>query len=298
MHDGEQFLEALQRNAKRLYPALRENIDTHAADCFWLLDPLARWTRAAFGADAFDRAARGYARYCLETARLQQDYESTGVFFAGEPAAVQVDVYDDANYMLPYMWGVLLIYACWPSMVRHLPLLRDRFLRQLPQDARILELACGHGVLGLLGAEERPDLHIHGVDISPAAMQFARRLCEVSGHAARVDLELKDALDLREAGEPGRYEGIIAAMLAEHLVAPEALFETIAHHLAPRGRCFFGTALESAQRDHVFEFKSEGQVIAMAERCNLRVAEMISAGVRRPGARFRPRALAAILEHR
>ena len=87
-------------------------------------------------------------------------------------------------------------------------------------------------------------------------------------------------------------------MLAEHLNEPQRLFSTIAHHLDPQGICFFSTAIESAQKDHVFEFRTEAEVIALAAEAGLRVTDLISDGPRRPGAKYRPRALAAILEHR
>lgn len=298
MHEGELFLDALQRKAKLLYPSVRKTVDGSPDDCYWLLDPLARWTKAAFGEEAFELAAKGYARYALEVNQLQQSYENSGVFFSGTHDGVVQDVYENPAYMIPYMWAAVLIYPYWPSMVRHIAFLRDRFVKALPADAAILELACGHGVLGLLAIEERSDLRVDGVDLSPAAIGIAERLRAVSGHAANSTLKVMDALDLQQAGEPGRYQGILAAMLAEHLHEPQRLFHTIAHHLHPQGICFFSTAIQSAQKDHVFEFRTEAQVMALAAEADLRVADLISDGPRRPGAKYRPRALAAILEHR
>ena len=78
-------------------------------------------------------------------------------------------------------------------------------------------------------------------------MAVANRLLGVSGHGDRVSFEVKDALKLSLAGKGGTYQGIIAAMLAEHLEDPRPLFKVIAHHLADDGLVFFSTALESAQ---------------------------------------------------
>lgn len=298
MHEGDVFLDALERKARLLYPSVRKTVDSAPDDCYWLLDPLARWTREAFGEEAFELAAKGYARYALEVNKLQQGYESSDVFFSGTHDRVVQDVYENPEYMIPYMWAAVLIYPYWPSMVRHIGFLRDRFVRALPQGASILELACGHGALGLLAIEERNDLRVDGVDLSPAAIGIAERLRAASGHAANSTLKVMDALDLQQAGEPGRYAGVLAAMLAEHLHEPKRLFRTIAHHLSPEGICFFSTALESAQKDHVFEFRTEAQVMEMAAEAGLRVVDLISDGPRRPGAKYRPRALAAILEHR
>lgn len=297
MNEGQLFLDALQAKAKMMAPRVLENIAKHPADSAWLMDPLARWTQAAYGPEIFELAAKGYARYSMEVSLLQAQYEKSGVFSDSTMEEVSEGVYENPDYMIPYMWAAVLIYAYWPSMVRHIAFYRDRFLQALPAQPKVLELACGHGVLGLLAAEQRPDLHVNGVDISPAAIEIATKLRAVSGHAERVSLEVKDALDLQQAGEAGQYSGIIAAMLAEHLPEPQRLLQTIKHHLAPEGIAFFSTALESAQKDHVSEFSSEGQVVQMAEAASLRVVELLSDGERRPGARYRPRAMALLLEH-
>ena len=88
-------------------------------------------------------------------------------------------------------------------------------------------------------------------------------------------------------------------MLAEHLEDPRPLFTTLAHHLADDGLVFFSTALESAQRDHTFEFHRESEPVKMAEEVGLRVTRLIcDAGVPAPGGRFTPRALGMVLRWR
>ena len=98
--------------------------------------------------------------------------------------------------MVPYMWAAILIYPFWPSMINHIALYRDDFVKSLPPGAKVLELASGHGVLSLLAAETRPDLQLERFDISPPAVAVANRLLGVSGHGHRVSFEVKDALKL------------------------------------------------------------------------------------------------------
>ncbi len=51
-------------------------------------------------------------------------------------------VYANEGEMVPYMWAAILIYAFWPSMVGHLAMFRNDFLRRLPAGALVMELAC------------------------------------------------------------------------------------------------------------------------------------------------------------
>jgi 2-polyprenyl-3-methyl-5-hydroxy-6-metoxy-1,4-benzoquinol methylase len=296
MMNANAFLESLERNAKMFAPSARATYEAKESLCSWLLSPLARWAEAAYGDRAFDDAAKGYAKYCMGVWKSQQLYEKMGRYTPQNMPDIVSEVYEDEGYMVPYMWAAILIYPFWPSMVNHIALYRDEFLESLPPGAKLLELASGHGVMGLLAAETRQDIHVKGFDISPPAVAVANRLLKVSGHGHRVAFEVKDALNLSLNEERGSYQGIIAAMLAEHLEDPRPLFTVLAHHLADDGLVFFSTALESAQRDHTFEFHRESEPVKMAEEVGLRVTRLIcDAGVRAPGGRFTPRALGMVL---
>jgi len=231
--------------------------------------------------------------------KSQQLYEKNGRYTPEPMPELVSEVYEQEGYMVPYMWAAILIYPFWPSMINHIALYRDDFLKALPPNARLLELASGHGVMGLLAAETRPDIQVNGFDISPPAVAVSNRLRGVSGNEHRVTFEVKNALKLNLGESRGTYQGIIAAMLAEHLEDPRPLFEVIAHHLADDGFVFFSTALESAQRDHTFEFHRESEPLKMAEEVGLRVTRLVcDAGSPVPGGRFLPRALGMILRRR
>lgn len=299
MEHAELFLEAMDRKAKMFARSARATFNANRELCAWLMNPLARWAEAAYGATVFDAAARGYAEYCVGVAKAQKIYESAGKYTPESMPEIISGVYEDEGYMVPYMWAAILIYPFWPSMISHIAMFRDEFVRRLPPNATVRELAAGHGVLSLLAAEERPDLLIEGTDISPPAVAVANRLLVVSGHAGRVRFAVKDALNSDGGSGDAKCHGIISAMLAEHLSDPKPLFKTISHQVLPDGLVFFSTALESPQRDHVFEYNEESQPLQMAERAGLRVSRLASdASATPPGFRFKPRATAMILRSR
>lgn len=299
MKSAEAFLEAMDRKAKIFAPAARANFEANRELCSWLLNPLARWAEAAYGSDVFDAAARGYAEYCVGVAKAKAIYEREGRYTPERMPEIMSGVYESEGYMIPYMWAAILIYPFWPSMVSHIAMFRDEFVRKLPRNASVLELACGHGVLSLLAAEERPDLQIAGSDISPPAIAVANRLLAVSGHAGRVRFDVKDALKIDNQNGEERYQGVISGMLAEHLLDPKPLFTTMSRRVDRDGLVFFSTALESPQRDHVFEYNEESQPLKMAEAVGLRAVRLASdASAVPPGSRFLPRAIAMILRSR
>jgi SAM-dependent methyltransferase len=298
MEQGEQFLEALDRKAKIFAKSARATVAANRELSMWLLNPLARWAEGAYGREVFDVAAHGYAEYCVGVAKAKQIYERAGRYTPESMPEILSGVYEDESYMVPYMWAAILIYPFWPSVVGHIAMFRDDFIRRLPKSSTVFELACGHGVLSLLAAEDRPDLQIEGSDISPPAIAVANRLLATSGHSGRVRFIVKDALNGNGASQP-RCQGLISAMLAEHLMDPKSLFRTISQQMAPDGVVYFSTALESPQRDHVFEFNNESEPLRMAEDVGLRVSRMVSdAGAVHQGTRFLPRSTAMILKAR
>jgi hypothetical protein len=299
MEQGERFLEALDRKAKIFARSARATFEANRELCSWLLNPLARWAEAAYGSDVFDVAARGYAEYCVGVAKAKQIYERAGAYTPESMPEIVSGVYEDESYMIPYMWAAILIYPFWPSMISHIALLRDDFIRRLPRNAKVFELAAGHGVLSLLAAEERPDIQVEGSDLSAPAVAVANRLLAVSGHAGRVTFKVQDALNGNDHGSEGKCQGIISAMLAEHLSDPKPLFKALSRNIAPNGIIFFSTALESPQRDHVFEYNQESQPLQMAESAGLRVSRLVSdSSPVAPGTRFLPRSTGMILRPR
>lgn len=299
MEPAELFLDALDRKAKMFARSARASFEANRELCAWLLNPLARWAESAYGSDVFDVAVRGYAEYCVGVAKAYKIYEQAGHYTPESMPEIMSGVYEDEGYMVPYMWAAVLIYPFWPSMISHIAMFRDDFVRRLPQNATIRELAAGHGVLSLLAAEERPDIQIEGTDISPPAVAVANRLLSVSGHAGRVRFTVKDALNGDDGGSDGKCQGIISGMLAEHLSDPKPLFKTISRQISSDGFVFLNTALESPQRDHVYEYNQESQPLQMAETAGLRVTRLVSDASAVPrGSRFLPRATAMILRSR
>jgi hypothetical protein len=299
MEQAELFLEALDRKAKIFARHARATFEANRELCSWLLNPLARWAEAAYGSSVFDVAAHGYAEYCVGVAKAKGIYERAGKYTPETMPEIVSGVYEDEGYMVPYMWAAILIYPFWPSMIGHIAMFRDDFVRRLPRNATVTELAAGHGVLSLLAAEERPDLQIEGTDISPPAVAVANRLLAVSRHSGRVRFTVKDALNGDDRGSDGRCQGLISAMLAEHLSDPKPLFKAMSDRISQDGLVFFSTALESPQRDHVFEYNQESQPLQMAETAGLRVSRLVSDAAAVPGgSRFLPRSTAMILRSR
>lgn len=97
-----------------------------------------------------------------------------------------------------------------------------RPLRRMPSPLRILDVACGGGDvvrrLARYGTRHGLAWHVAGCDLSPVAVEHARRVASVEKVAAEYFVH--DAL----AGPPpGEYDAIICSLFLHHLEEPQAV---------------------------------------------------------------------------
>ena len=159
MEQAQLFLDAMDRKAKMFARSARATFEANRELCGWLLNPLARWAESAYGSDVFDVAARGYAEYCVGVAKAYTDIRAR---WAATPLRVcrrlcQACMRTKAIWCLTCGPPFSSIRSGHP-VVSHIAMFRDDFVRRLPPNATVRELAAGHGVLSLLAAEERPDI--------------------------------------------------------------------------------------------------------------------------------------------
>ena len=114
----------------------------------------------------------------------------------------------------------------------------DRICRKLrlKPGQRMLDVGCGWGGLSCWAASKY-GVHVHGVTLSQAQLDFARAKVERLGLADRVTLELKD---YREVKERGAYDAIAQVEMFEHagFANHERHFEQMRSLLKPGGLYF------------------------------------------------------------
>ncbi len=114
----------------------------------------------------------------------------------------------------------------------------DRICRKLrlKPGQRMLDVGCGWGGLACWAAGKY-GVHVHGVTLSQAQLDFARAKVERLGLSDRVTLELKD---YREVDERGAYDAIAQVEMFEHagFANHERHFEQMRRLLKPGGLYF------------------------------------------------------------
>lgn len=128
---------------------------------------------------------------------------------------------------------------------------KRRMLQELGEPRRILDLACGTGILTLAIARRFPDADVVGVDITAGYLDVARRKAARLG-LTRVRFEHGWAEDVA-ADRP--FDAITSSYLAKYADLPR-LVPRLLPLLAPRGRMLF----------HDFSYPHHRVLAAMWER--------------------------------
>lgn len=108
-------------------------------------------------------------------------------------------------------------------------------MARLPEGARVMDLACGNGILGLLALSCQSRVDLHFSDVSSQAMVSVARNLKRSGMAARLwhqdgIADEAPAFDLILLNPPFHEGGVVGDHIAVRL------FRAVADHLAPEGR--------------------------------------------------------------
>lgn len=116
----------------------------------------------------------------------------------------------------------------WDARCVHDPKKIRRILEscQLTRESRVLDIACGTGVLAPFLGEWNP-AEIMGIDLSPKMIEIARRK-----HGAQVTYLCQDVLEY----EGGPFDVAIVYSAFPHFLQPERLLQKAWDLLIPQGR--------------------------------------------------------------
>lgn len=293
-------VDTLMTYVRRRYPQFRQGIEEAVAVDPRRFGPIAEtfleWAVQARGPKAIERTVDAFVQFTTDVNLAQARYEGTGRYEHQSFEEVYARHYSQDQEMQGYLWGIYVTNFLWAHHMEISLFYHDRFLKRLPEDAQIVEIAPGHGGWGVWALDTLPRATLRGYDISPSSIEIAASVARAAGVEDRASYEERDALDLKNRKDCADVG--ICSFLVEHLEKPQQLFKVIAHLLRPGGRAFITGALTAAQVDHIYEFHRESELVCMAEAQGLRVVEMLSANPSRllPRARFVPRSIAMLVE--
>jgi SAM-dependent methyltransferase len=164
-----------------------------------------------------------------------------------------------------------LNFALQPSAAARLKfVMRVAATCQKPQ-ATVLDVGCGSGTMLCRILKDHPRWRANGLDISPAAIRYSRRLAEHCGVERLAQFQVADAACLPLQSQSA--DMVIASEVLEHVPELESALREMARVLVPGGQAALTVPLESRTPLHLETLAGEDRFLRLAEHAGLLVAD-------------------------
>lgn len=177
-------------------------------------------------------------------------------------------IYDQPFYPLVTHFTL----AFQPSAVARL-----RFVRRIVESATsskaiVADLGCGSGAMLCEVLRVRPSWTGYGLDISEAAIDYARRLAAHKGVAERARFQTGCLMNLPFASSS--LDVVIASEVVEHLPHTQRVFKELSRVLVPDGLLLVTVPAESHTPAHMHALNSADDLCRLIEQAGLAVSSV------------------------
>ncbi|MBP7650300.1 MAG: class I SAM-dependent methyltransferase [Phenylobacterium sp.] len=242
--------------------------------------------------EALALAVKGYSAFALDSMRRQARFEKDLAYPAKtyEEAAREV-YFNDDHMMGVYLPGLLLSHFLWPHHYRQLEFFDTAFVAPMRAAGgdRFVEVGVGTGLYSRRLLQALPGATGHGLDISPASQAYANRHLSAFGFGDRYQVHLRDVAEEAEASA----SWLVCVEVLEHLEDPVTFLQTLRRTLAPGGRAFITAALDAANADHIYLYRTSEQVQAHLEAAGFALEQAFLGAAYKPVRAGAPVPLAA-----
>lgn len=268
------FLDSVEDSAPVYARSLEQSLTVDIEHRDELASAIISWAESLLGGDAIRRLASGYVAFVQDVATSQARYEMTGIFSQDSFASVAERTYLNREFMADYHWGVLATTFAWDHHARIAEFFASDYLQRLDLGGTVIDLGGGSSVWSLLLLRRLDSWRATVMDISPYSVEQAGALAAAAGFGERHETILGDVTLGVPAG--ANFDAGICAFVLEHVSEPREILAGMYDVLKSDSLCFFTTAIQAAESDHIYEFSSETEVTQLIETSGFRIVAVLS----------------------
>jgi ubiquinone/menaquinone biosynthesis C-methylase UbiE len=180
----------------------------------------------------------------------------------------QADIYNQSFYPVVTHFT----FALQPSAMARLKYIREIVAAMSDSRAAVADLGCGSGLILTEVLLMKPSWIGHGLDVSEASIEYARRLALHKGVADRAQFIAKDIVRLPYEDES--LDLVIASEVLEHLPEPELILMEIMRALRPGGQLILTIPIESVTPAHLQTFRNADEFLSVCKKTDFSVKRL------------------------
>ena len=216
-------------------------------------------------------AAEGYARFALDSMRLQKRFEKEKIYIPKTFSQAAEEVYNNREYMFDlYLPGIFLSHYLWPHHYRQLCYFVESFVPLVAkyQKPEYCEVGVGTGFYSRMMLDSNEFIQGNVFDISPHSLDFAKNHVAAFGFGNRWSYEHRNIL---ENPPDKKWPVLISVEVLEHLEDPLKFLKALRKILASEGTAFITAAITAPNEDHIYLYNNYQEIIDQLEEAGFSI---------------------------
>jgi len=215
-----------------------------------------------------------YQKLCNDMMKCQIFFMKTGKYsmISADASEANKNIYENESVMKLYMIGLALSQFLWSSHYDMYTCLIQSIKQNSKDIKSYLEIGPGHGLF-MNKAIELIDgkSTITAVDISSTSIAITKSILNYLKPGSQNIIY--HTIDMLKLNLDEKYDYITMGEVLEHVNFPETLLLKLRDLLNDNGRAFVSTCVNCPAIDHVYHFKTIGEIREMFSKCGLGIIE-------------------------
>ena len=182
-------------------------------------------------------------------------------------------VYSNGPFMARYMNGLLLSDVLWANHCRAFQHFAEHFLPRLPENASLLEIGPGHGLLLYLATRSPKVGKVTGWDVSATSLASTRQALDHLGVDRPVSLVEQNMFDPSDGLAAEQFDAVVFSEVLEHVQNPDAAMKVLFDVCKPGGHIWVNVPANSPAPDHLLLLTHPDEAAQIIARAGFEVVD-------------------------
>ena len=215
-------------------------------------------------------AVNSYLKLCFDMFESQKYFIKYKKYPISDEKEAYKKVYNNTKEMKSYMYGLAISQFLWSTHYKMYSFFISNIKKNIKKTNSYLEIGSGHGLFLLkalenLGKNTKFDI----VDISSTSIKITKSVIKFFFKNKRdINYHTKNIFSYKPKY---KYDFISLGEVLEHVNNPNKLLNKIKFLLNKEGKVYLSTCIDCPSIDHIYHFKSIGQVEQIIKKSGFKI---------------------------